>query len=373
MIVVRRLVALALVATAGGGALLLVRSGDGDTGVVREPRAGGPRRTAGTSPATAPATAADEVTPSARPGGSAPAVLYLDRAILRRLGSDGTDEVVHRFPAADVFAAPGSDLVAYVTPGVPVVHIYDVASGRDQRIGLGLSPRWDQGGQRLAFLRPTEAPCEGEGCRVRAEVMVVNAVSGDQRVVLAKGPWGLLGWAGERVVAYDADNLRVVAVAPGGAPIDLGIQPNGFWGASPDGRWLVTLRRGRYRFERLDPAGAPTGATVAIAFDRVLGEGAWSPDAAAVAAIALGKGSSEVVLFSPGAPEPRAVDGSAGAAGNLVWSEDGTAFMFAQVDPERRGRLRAVVCRLDAARSCEPLFSWTEGVSLLKLYLTEGG
>ncbi len=314
-------------------------------------------------PRTPGASERPEPDPSATSDGLA--ILYLKGSELHRRSSAGVDEMIHEFPAPDVFGAPGSDLLAYVTPALPILHTYDVSSGADHTVGIGLAPMWNDAGDKLAYLEPTQEACEGEACRVRAKVMVYDAASGDSELLLPEVRWGLLSWARDGLVLFDGSSFEVLHVRPGQPPVELGLEPSEFWDAAPEGSWLVARRHGSYRFERIGASDTPV---IPIEFPGVLAEGDWAPSGGTVASVALGEGSSRLVLFSRDHPLPRALGSSEGAAGNVVWSADGRALLFSRVDPARPGRLQAVLCSLKPARRCTTVFSWVQGVSLLRLY-----
>ena len=82
-----------------------------------------------------------------------------------------------------------------------------------------------------------------------------------------------------------------------------------------------------------------------------------------IAAVRHGGGASRVVTIDVATGTTTEVADSTGAQGNLVWARDSEHFAFVRVDPEDNLQLQAVVCEVNG--SCEPGFSWSEGVLLL--------
>jgi hypothetical protein len=59
---------------------------------------------------------------------------------------------------------------------------------------------------------------------------------------------------------------------------------------------------------------------------------------------------------------------SSGAAGQVVWSEDGESLAYVKGAPPRELNLQAVLCEHPPEGRCESLFTWKRGVTLLHLY-----
>lgn len=275
----------------------------------------------------------------------------------------GERREVHRFPTLDVFAAPASSWTAYVSGSE--VNLLDPTTGEERALGRGVAPLWSPLGNKLAYVVP-EAPCTDELCAPAGTVTVYDVAAGSSEVLLDDPEWGLLGWAGDYVVAYRED--EVYAVSPAGRATALGLQPSEFWAASPDGRWLVVVRGAATQLVRLDRgrvADEPIDVDTAGAR---LAAGGWSPDSSQLAAVALRGNRSSLVLFSPSVPELRALPGSAGATADLLWSPRGDALVFARVDPASKARLQAAYCRVAARGDCRSVLSWRLGVALLRLW-----
>jgi hypothetical protein len=306
---------------------------------------------------------------------------YLEGSTLHRVEvSSGKSQRAARLPSPDVWAAPeGAWLAAVVDarprPGdsdfarYPSLRLVDEASGRSRPLGPGLTPLWSPSGDRLAWLRPVEErACFGEACAGSVEVVSAEVPGGRPRRLLGPGRWGLLAWAGDRLlVSRRADLRSIMAVAPDGRVRTLPLPPSEVWGATPDGRWLVRSARDGVDFLPLTPGPEAFG----VALGGVLAEGTWSPSGERLAAIQLkstagGVPRSRVVLISTRARALRPLRGSAGAAGNVLWSPDETRVAFARTAGRRAGRLEAVVCEV-ATGACRTLMSWVRGVVLLRL------
>ena len=299
------------------------------------------------------------------------ALLFLrDLQIVRLNVAKRNDVPIATLPSSDVAASPRGHRVAYVIPGaasgvdedfvaVPELHVYDLDSGRDVTVGAGFGPLWHPSGERLAYLEPVgPRACEGETCATESEVVVAHVRDRSRASLTSNGHWALLGWAGDGVVVGDQDRavaLLATAEEARAAPF----APSQFWGASPDGERFLLVGNDGPRVTSFD---AEEGVPVDV--EGRLGTGAWSPDGTRVVAVLLGDERSELVIIDPvtGAVEP--VAGSSGAAGQVVWSEDGDTIAYAK---ETGGglRLRALRCRLAPVVRCRPLFSWARGVALL--------
>lgn len=75
---------------------------------------------------------------------------------------------------------------------------------------------------------------------------------------------------------------------------------------------------------------------------------------------------SSLALLSPDDPSPTPVEGSIGVQGAPLWAPDGDSLVFARLVDPAAGLLQAFSCELDISGSCRLLFSWTEGVVLLR-------
>lgn len=315
-------------------------------------------------------------------------LLFLDgRALLRLEVASGQKTKLGAFPAPDVRASPGSPWIAYVVPGArtgeskpdfvadPHLRLLDADSGEAMPLGRGYSPLWDPSGSTLAYLGSSPArSCEGETCSGRVTVKLARPADGRVETILEGGSYGLLGWAGNRVLIADgSDTSHVVSVAPSGQRIRLPLSPSQFWGASPDGRWMIRVGEEGTTFVRLR-GGRLTSETKPIALgNRLLAAGTWAADSSSIAAVALHRRAEpEIVLFSPEDPELRPLPHSSGAGGAPLWSGNGRFLVFPRESSRGTGAFDALQCPVDAARpqapgKCRLLLTWREGVVLLRM------
>lgn len=327
-----------------------------------------------------------------RPRAQSPAkpssLLFLDgRALVRLEVASGRKTKLGAFPAPDVRASPGSPWIAYVVPGArtaesepdfvadPHLRLLNADSGEGMSLGRGYSPLWDPSGSTLAFLGSSPArSCEGETCSGRVTVKLARPEDGQVETILEGGSYGLLGWAGDRVLIADAsDTSHVLSVAPSGHRIRLPLSPSQFWGASPDGRWMITVGAEGTSLVRLR-GGRLTSDTKPIALGgRLLAAGTWAADSSSVAAVALHpRAEPEIVLFSPEAPEVRTLSHSSGAGGAPLWSGNRRFLVFPRESSRGTGAFDAMHCPVGAARPqtlgrCRSLLTWREGVVLLRM------
>ena len=347
-------------------------------------------RTEATPPSPTP-TGATESTPSSSLPSADPSqqpdggthLLFLRGRVIRSFDLDGVvQEPVVTLPGDNAVLSVDGTTAAVVTAAVPTgndqdfleypeVQTIDLASGAREILGPGFSPLWSASGS-LAYIEPVERrACDGEVCSGRVRVVVAGA-GGSPQPVTSPGRWGLLSWAGNRLLAADQSDLRrTVSVGQDGAAASLAIPPSEVWGASPDGRWLVRTTRRSSTILALDASGAPAGRAIEMDLDgAALGPGAWAPDSSMVAAVAIkaargGIPVSTMLTLSTAGPPPRAVPGSRGAVGNVIWSPDSSRFVHAQATGPGGSRLSARLCDLDGA--CKSIFHWTQGVTLLAL------
>ncbi|MFN2526461.1 MAG: hypothetical protein ABR505_09420 [Actinomycetota bacterium] len=318
----------------------------------------------GGSPGTAPETRGGQKLGQGSNGGARVrppiALLYLEGTALVTEDLRGRSREFTDLSTVEVFPSATGTQIAYLTGSPSTVNLFTPATDSRVEIGPGVAPVWSPDGRRLAWVRPTE-PCEGETCVPKGEVVVQEVGSGPERVVLEAGNWRILGWAGDFLHVVDTnepENVLAVDWRADEEPTDLGIPLAEYWGASPNGKWLLISRGEAAEFRRL----TGTNRRVRTVEGR-LAEGAWAPDSSAVAAVLLGK-ESLVALLSPDNPELEYLPGSEEAAGNVVWSADSSTVAFARADPDDRAKLQAVYCEIEALR-CRPLFSWRQGVRLL--------
>ncbi|MDQ3767732.1 MAG: hypothetical protein M3346_10350 [Actinomycetota bacterium] len=316
-------------------------------------------------------------------------LLFLDDNSLLRLDvASGRKTRLGAFPAPDVRASQDSGWIAYVVPGQPMseahpdfladprLRLFDAGSGGEVSLGRGFSPLWDPSGSKVAYLKssPTRS-CDGETCAGGVSVRMAWPGTDRSETVLEEGSYGLLGWAGNRLLVADAsDTAHILSVAASGNELRLPLTPSQFWGASPDGRWMVRVGAKETAFVRLQD-GRLTAETTPIPLGRrLLAAGAWASDSSGVAAVALGgRTAPEVVLFSPEDPELRPLPHSSGVSGAPLWSSDGDFLVFPRDSGGKNGALDASLCPTSASPSqspkggCRSLLSWREGVVLLRM------
>ncbi|MDQ3620202.1 MAG: hypothetical protein M3391_08755 [Actinomycetota bacterium] len=329
-----------------------------------------------------PSTSVPSADPSPEPD-QGTQLLFLRGRVIRSFELDGAvQEPVVTLPGDNAVLSVDGTTAAVVTAAVPTgndqdfleypeLQTIDLDSGAREILGPGFSPLWSASGS-LAYIEPVERrACDGEVCSGRARVVVAGAGESPQPVT-SPGRWGLLGWAGSRLLVADQSDLRrTESVGPDGATASLAIPPSEIWGASPDGHWLIRAGRRSSTILALDESGAPTGRAIDVDLDgAALGPGTWAPDSSTVAAVAItaapgGIPISRMLTLSTAGPFPRAVPGSRRAVGNVVWSPDSSRFAYAQAAGPGGTSLTARLCDLDGA--CRSIFHWTQGVTLLAL------
>lgn len=310
-------------------------------------------------------------------------LLFLRGRVIRSFDLDGAvQEMVVRLPGDNAVLSIDGTTAAVVTAAVPTgndqdfleypeLQTIDLAGGAREILGPGFSPLWSAS-DSLAYIEPVERrACDGEVCSGRARVVVAGP-GGSPQPVTSPGRWGLLGWAGTRLLVTDQSDLRrTVSVGPDGDTTSLAIPPSEVWGASPDGHWLLRADRRSSRILALDESGAPTGRAIDMDLDgAALGPGAWAPDSSTVTAVAItaapgGIPVSRMLTLSTAGPPPKPVPGSRRAVGGVIWASDSSRFAYAQATGPGLSRLTARLCDLDGA--CRSLFHWTQGVTLLAL------
>lgn len=324
-------------------------------------------------------------------------VLYLSgTALVRRDVEKGADENVGTIETPSVYPATGSRWIAYVTSKAsggdddfaaePRLHLYDPETEDEARYGAAVAPVWNPTGTHVAFLRPVEPrDCQGESCPGEVRIGVVEAATGEEAVLtLDSGRYSILGWAGDHVVVSDFEKPTTVTAAPlEGEPVELDMPASQFWGASPDGRWIVKTNAKKTELVPLEDGElGDDRVTVELGKYQIL-EGTWAHDSSAVAAVASleskvpsGKGDDEklvsqgvgtrIVTFSPDDPEPQTVPDTFGATGSVLWSADNDAVVFATLLDPRRALFQAKHCPIGNGSGCQVVTSWTEGVRLLR-------
>jgi hypothetical protein len=318
--------------------------------------------------------------PSEEPDEGA-ALLFLRGRVIRSFDLDNdAQEPVLTLPSADAALSPDGSTVAVVAPAIPTGNDEDfleypelltveMDEGARSSVGPGFSPQWSPAGH-LAYLEPVERrACDGEACSGRVRVAILQP-GGAPRRATRGGHWGLLGWAGDRLLVADRTDLSgTLSLGTDGTKTLLDIPPSEIWGGSPDGRWLIQAKARATRVRPLDDTGAASGRGPRVDLGgAVLGEGAWAPDSSVVAGVAIEVSSggiprSTLVTFSPGNTHPSDLPGSRRASGNVIWAPDSARFAYVQATGPRGGRLTARMC--DQGGECQTLFHWIQGVTLL--------
>lgn len=305
-------------------------------------------------------------------------VLLLSGTTVVRQGVVSPDqEKVRNVKTQSVYAAPGSPWIAYVRskapekdfPAEPELVLYDVETEDKARYGAGVAPVWNGAGTHVAYLKPVEPrECVGEDCPGDVVIGVVEAATGETVELLDPGTYSILGWAGPRVLVSDFSRPEVIiAVAADGETSELDFPVNQFWGASPDGRWLVKTNAKKTEFVPFDD-GAVGDDRVAIELDDVkLLEGSWSHDSEQVAAVvAARRDETTIVTFSPEKPAPKLVPGSGGAIGTVFWSADNESLLFGRLLDPKKSLIQGTWCAIGNFPDCRVVISWTEGIALLR-------
>ena len=340
----------------------------------------------GATPGSSPKSKAS-VEPSATStttSGGEQQLLFMERKSLRAWDvASGSFDALGRLPSTDVSANADGSMIAYVTSAAPAteqedfitepeLHLYETDTGDDITIGPGFSPLWQPEGDRLAYLEPREVRvCEGETCEGTNALVVADVATAKRTTWLESGAFVPLSWLGDRViVSQQVPKPATLAVSESGAIEKLSIAPSEFWGASPDGTWLVRSITERVEFVAVDGSDrlhVPLPGSV-------LGEGAWSPDSRRLAAVSLdARGGEETGLrvLGPKTDANESISGSEGASGPVLWSPDGSSFAYVRATGPGGLDLEAVLCQAPSSEPsvdrCDPLFSWTRGVTLLAL------
>jgi hypothetical protein len=327
--------------------------------------------------------------------GGPPEVLLMSGATLvRRNVEDQSEELLRDIPSPSVYAAPGSPWLAYVTTkkgdpsedfvAQPVLNLYDVENDEKTTHGPGVAAVWNPAGTHVAYLRPVEPrECVGESCGGDVQIGVVEAATGDEKVLLGPGRYTILGWSGDWILVSDFDRpTEVISVSLDDESTTLPIPPSQFWGASPDGRWVVRTNAKKTEFVSMDGGELGKERIPVELGEYELLEGAWSHDSSTVAAVTRivsgthkggnkrifveGEPTTQVMTFSPDSPQPQMVAGTYGASGTVMWGPDNESIVFASLLDPKRALFQASHCPTGNSGECSVVTSWTEGVVLLR-------
>jgi hypothetical protein len=375
-----------LIPLLAGIGLFSISCSGGDNPPPSPPPSSAPRSSPRESPQPPSPTAVASVTRSPSPSVSPRSwtLTYLrgTRIVTRALGSNAEHVEVDLHTAG--VAASGSGWLAYVVPKRgsasgedgdfvrrPELHLLELDSGEDLKIGLGFAPLWKADGTEVAFLRPNRARrCDGESCAGKVHVLVV-APGEPAGSISGSGQLHLLAWAGDRVLVSDDRHLTSTTSlsAAGGSPFSIPVPPSEIWDASPDGSLLLSVAPGKLKFTELRGGHLTEKVRSVPIPGAILGDGSWSAGSGKlVGVLRMRDGRSSLSFLSPDRP-PLPVPGSSGAMGNVVWDRAGDSFAYVGVDATRRSRLQAILCRPRPAgrEVCRRWFSWAQGVSLLEL------
>jgi hypothetical protein len=253
----------------------------------------------------------------------------------------------------------------------PHLYIYDPADESVQPLGIGVEPTWSPDGSRLAWATPEDPDeCGEERCRGDMSVMVRDVETGDTEELVESGVYTVVDWAGDYLLIQNEaipDQPVLHSVSPDGDISDLPFRPIEYWGASPDGRYIVQSgEAGVSRFLELeDGRVSGEGADIGIPEGTKLGAGAWAHDSSGVAAFALGDDGLEFVYFSPSSPDPQTLaEGGESSVGVTLWSPDNDRVVFQRFTG---AELEAVSCPIVDPDACEVVLTWTRGLALLRV------
>lgn len=280
--------------------------------------------------------------------------------------------------SGDTEAAPGSHWLSILAPEDhlddirPALYVYNAETDEEFRIGVRDGPRWSARGDRLAFMTPENvAQCGEDECRGDKVVSVIDpSAPSDARALTDPGPYSLSGWAGNHLLVSNESTPGVPilqSISLDGEVKDLPIEPRDFWGASPDGRYVIGSGAAGTRFYEMDDGEVTeSGPDIDIPEGSILGSGAWAHDSSQVAALVVSDdGGLEMVRFSPEDPTPQPIDeGGNNSRIRVMWTPENDAIVFSRL---ARNELEAVHCEVEDPDTCEVLFSWTLGIALLRI------
>lgn len=310
-------------------------------------------------------TPGSDAPPVAFPSDTPPApptrLLYVDRTTLKSYDlASGASELITELPSADVAVSPDGRLLAVVEETHPQgvgpegfrrPRVLITGTTQDEipsELGPGRAPEWAPNSTAVAVIETT----------ARGETIAIYQLPGGKITLPAPSDelWSLVGWSGEEIVAIGSRSGVIAFPTDSGEPRSLKPPPAQLWGVSPvESRHVVISGR----------AGviAGPGGRVQLDVPAALGDGGWSHDGRTIAVTLIRGTRTQLALIDVASGADRVVLDGKGAQGNIVWALDNKTFAFVRVDPEKKGRLQAVVCT--TSTECSVAFSWDEGARLL--------
>lgn len=216
---------------------------------------------------------------------------------------------------------------------VPVLYLFDPEAEEETEVGPGLAPTWKTDGTAVAYAEPLELErCSVVDCPGDKRIVVLDPATGDAETLI-EGPYQILFWAGERLLVFDTrEPEETISLTTDGSRAELDLRSSQIWGASPDGRWLVSLEEEGTKFIGLSDEGqVDEEIEVDIPPGTMLGAGHWAFDSSAVAAVLEDVEEPRVVLFSPSDPNPETVAEGVGSITRVLWAPTNDALFLTTV------------------------------------------
>lgn len=281
-----------------------------------------------------------------------------DASVARFWIDEETEEEIAKLPrSSTTTASPTSDWLTVVELAdqdgveVPMLYLFDPASGEETKVGPGVAPTWKADGTAVAYAEPIDLErCNLVDCPGDKKIVVLDPATGNFETLI-EGSYQILFWAGDRLLVFDTGSPEdTISLATDGSDSLIEIHSAGIWGASPDGKWLLVSTSAGIRFVRLSEEGEPREESeVDLPSETVLGAGGWAFDSSAVAVVIEDIAAPRVLTFSPSDPEPRLLAEGVGSITRVLWSPANDAVFLSTVSQGIGG----VYCPLDG--DCEPL------------------
>ena len=254
----------------------------------------------------------------------------------------------------------------------PTQYLFDPDAGITVDLGILVEPEFSPDGQRLAGLRPVDdSLCRPTRCGGDKVVVVVDLDDPENESELSEpGRFILRGWAGNHLLVSNNPGQGdpiLQSISPAGDVADLPFPPGDLWGASPDGNYVIESGDGGTRFHEFSAGRVVDDAgEIGIPAGSVLEDGVWSHDSSLVVSFAVDDaGELVLVSFGPTDLEPEILaDGGESSTGTIMWAPENDAVAITRFNGTE---LEAVYCMVNEPDSCEVLFAWTRGISLLRL------